>query len=60
MAEIFRKGIHKEFEKKIRKKSKKKAPPANSLRELAGGWARKEAKDFMDAIRSSEEMVKTI
>jgi len=59
MAEISRRGIHKEPEKKIRKKSKKKAPPANSLRELAGGWTRKEADEFLESLEPFDQTRKT-
>ena len=60
MPQMTMRGIDQETKKKIRKKSKKKTSPANSLRKLAGGWTRKEAKNFMEAIRSFEHLNKTM
>jgi len=33
-----------------------KIPPADSLRNLAGGWSEKDASDFLDSIKSSEQI----
>ena len=46
MTEIFQGGVYKESGNKIRKESRKKVSPANSLKTLAGGWSPKEADDF--------------
>jgi len=35
---------------------KKKNPPAASLRELAGGWSDEEAAEFLDSIKSCEQI----
>jgi hypothetical protein len=34
----------------------KKAPPADSLRKLAGGWSEKDASEFLTSIKSSEQI----
>ena len=60
MSQRTLRGIEKETENKIRRRPKKKVSPANSLRKLAGGWTRKEAKNFMEAIRSPEQLDKTM
>ena len=33
-----------------------KKPPADSLRKLAGGWSEQEASEFMESIKSSEQI----
>ena len=38
----------------IRKKDKK--PLADSLRKLAGGWSEKDASEFLESIRSCEQI----
>jgi hypothetical protein len=38
-----------------RKKSQKR-PPADSLRKLAGGWSRKDAAEFLESIKSCEQI----
>ena len=35
---------------------KRKNPHADSLRKLAGGWSRKDADDFMNSIKSCEQI----
>ena len=35
---------------------KNKNPPAASLRELAGGWSDKDAAEFLDSIKSCEQI----
>jgi len=35
---------------------KKKAPPANSLRNLAKGWSEADALEFLESIKSSEQI----
>jgi hypothetical protein len=37
-------------------KKKEKIAPAESLRELAGGWSEKDARTFHEAIKSSEQI----
>jgi len=37
-------------------KKEKQMLPANSLRELAGGWSRKEADKFLEPIKSCEQI----
>jgi hypothetical protein len=37
-------------------KKKAKRAPAESLRELAGGWSEKDAIKFQEAIKSSEQI----
>jgi Holliday junction resolvasome RuvABC DNA-binding subunit len=34
----------------------KKELPANSLRKLAGGWSQKEADEFLESIKSCEQI----
>ena len=34
----------------------KKEPQANSLKKLAGGWSRKEADNFLESIKSCEQI----
>jgi len=34
----------------------RKIPPADSLRNLAGGWSEKDASEFLESIRSSEQI----
>lgn len=34
----------------------RKTPPADSLRTLAGGWSKKEASEFLESIKSSEQI----
>lgn len=34
----------------------KKIPPADSLRNLAGGWSEKDASEFLESIKSSEQI----
>jgi len=60
MAQRTLRGIEKETQNQIQRKPKKKVSPANFLRKLAGGWTRKEAKNFMEAIRSFEHLNKTM
>ena len=36
----------------------KKKPPAESLGELAGGWSDKDAAEFLDSIKSCEQIDK--
>jgi len=50
MTELFQRGVYKESENKIRKGSRKKVSPANSLKTLAGGWSRKEADEFFESL----------
>ncbi len=33
-----------------------KRPPADSLRKLAGGWSEQEASEFMESIKSCEQI----
>lgn len=33
-----------------------KRPPANSLRTLAGGWSEKDASEFLESIKSCEQI----
>jgi predicted DNA-binding protein len=35
---------------------KRKTAPADSLRKLAGGWSEKEAADFLETIKSCEQI----
>jgi len=35
---------------------KRKIAPADSLRKLAGGWSEKEAADFLETIKSCEQL----
>ena len=35
---------------------KRKTAPAASLRKLAGGWSEKEASDFLETIKSCEQL----
>ena len=35
---------------------KYKRPPADSLRKLAGGWSEKDALEFLESIRSCEQI----
>jgi hypothetical protein len=44
--------VEPETKKKTEKKPKKKEPPANFLRELAGGWTRVEAVGFFGVSRT--------
>jgi hypothetical protein len=44
------------IKKKIRKKPKKKAPPGNFLTELAGGWTRKEADEFLESLEPFDQV----
>ena len=37
---------------------KNKNPPAASLRDLAGGWSDKDAAEFLDSIKSCEQIDK--
>jgi len=37
-------------------KKSERRPPADSLRELAGGWSRKDALEFMESIKSCEQI----
>ena len=37
-------------------KKGKKAPPADSLRKLAGGWSEKDASEFLTSIKSSKQI----
>ena len=37
-------------------KKKEKRAPAESLRELAGGWSEKDALEFLDSIKSTEQI----
>ncbi|MBA3027326.1 MAG: hypothetical protein FP816_00705 [Desulfobacteraceae bacterium] len=46
--QVIKEAVHKEFKTKDEK-------PAASLRNLAGGWTRKEAADFESAIKSCEQ-----
>lgn len=34
----------------------KKSSPADSLRNLAGGWSEKDASEFLESIKSSEQI----
>ncbi len=38
----------------LNKKNKK--PPADSLRKLAGGWSEKDASEFLESIKSCEQI----
>ena len=46
--QVIKEIIHKEF--------KKDEKPASSLKQLAGGWSRKEAADFETAIQSCKQI----
>jgi len=46
--------------KKIRKKPRKKAPPASSLRKLAGGWTPKEADEFLMSLEPFDHLSKVV
>jgi plasmid stability protein len=46
--QVIKEIIYKEF--------KKSKSPASSLRQLAGGWTRKEAAEFVVSIRSCEQI----
>lgn len=35
---------------------REKRPPADSLRKLAGGWSQQEASEFLDSIKSCEQI----
>ena len=35
---------------------RKKVPPADSLKNLAGGWSEKDASEFLESIKSSEQI----
>jgi hypothetical protein len=37
-------------------KRKDKTPPAASLRKLAGGWSAKDAAEFLESIKSCEQI----
>lgn len=37
-------------------KRKNKTPPAASLRKLAGGWSAKDAAEFLESIKSCEQV----
>ena len=37
-------------------KEKRQEPTGKSLRKLAGGWSRKQAADFMESIKSCEQI----
>lgn len=37
-------------------RKKEKRSPAESLRKLAGGWSKKDAVEFQEAIKSSEQI----
>jgi hypothetical protein len=37
---------------------KDKRPPAESLRKLAGGWSEKDAGEFLESIKSCEQIDK--
>lgn len=37
-------------------KKEDKIPPANSLRTLAGGWSEKDASEFLESIKSCEQI----
>ena len=41
---------HSEFAEKA------KRPPADSLRELAGGWSKEDAEEFLESIKSCEQI----
>jgi hypothetical protein len=60
MSQMTLRGIDQETQKKIRKKSKKKASAASFLRKLAGGWSRKEAERFMESIESCGDIDETM
>jgi protein tyrosine/serine phosphatase len=38
------------------KKKENKNPPAASLRKLAGGWSEEDAAEFLDSIKSFEQI----
>ena len=59
MTEIFQGGVYKESENKIRKESRRKVSPANSLKTLAGGWSRKEADEFFESLEPFDSNSKT-
>jgi hypothetical protein len=59
MSQMKLRGIDKEPKKKIRRKSKKKVSPGNSLRKLAGGWSRKEADEFLESLEPFDQVSKT-
>jgi len=59
MPQMKLRGIDKEPKKKIRRKSKKKVSPGNSLRKLAGGWSRKEADEFLESLEPFDQVSKT-
>mgnify|MGYP002725871113 CR=1 FL=1 len=37
-------------------KKEDKRPPADSLRALAGGWSKKDASEFLESIKSCEQI----
>jgi hypothetical protein len=39
-------------------KKKVKRPPADSLRKLAGGWSERDAAEFLESIKSCEQIDK--
>jgi len=51
-------GMDQETKKKIPNKTKKKPPPATSLRKLAGGWSRKEADEFFETLEPFDQISK--
>ena len=46
--------------KRVRKKTEKEAPPASSLRKLAGGWTRKEANEVLISLEPFDQISKVV
>jgi phosphopantetheinyl transferase (holo-ACP synthase) len=56
MAKDNRKSINQVIKEIIHKEFKRPEAPASSLKQLAGGWSRKEAADFEHSIKSCEQI----
>ncbi len=56
IAEERRQSINQVIKEIVHKEFKGRTAPAESLKELAGGWSREEAVDFERAIQSCEQI----
>ncbi len=56
IAKDSRKSINQVIKEIIYKELKRVEAPASSLRQLAGGWSRKEASEFEISIKSCEQI----
>jgi hypothetical protein len=53
MSQITLRGMDDEVEKGIRRLARQKG---ESLRKLAGGWSKKQAAEFLESIKSCEQI----